>query len=70
MMGMVGLAVRMAVDAEAGSVTVKFLHPHLPSSSFTFPDMLKVDSSDTASQVNPVTATGKTYTLTKREIYG
>ena len=25
----------MAVDAEAGSVTVKFLHPHLPVSMIT-----------------------------------
>lgn len=61
----------MAVDAEAGSVTVNFLHPHLPLSSFSFPeppDMLEVDSSDIVSQVNPVTATGRTYTLTKREM--
>ena len=65
------LGCTMAVDAEAGSVTVKFLHPHLPSSSFSFPeppDMLEVDSSDIVSLVNPVTATGRTYTLTKREM--
>ena len=44
------LGCTMAVDAEAGSVTVKFLHPHLPS-SFSFPeppDRLEVDSSDIA----------------------
>ena len=60
----------MAVDAEAGSVRVKFLHPRLPPSSFSFPeppDMLEVDSSDIdiVSQVNSVTATGRTY---KREM--
>ena len=45
------LGCTMVVDAEAGSVTVRFLHPHLPSSSFSFhepPDMLEVDSSDIA----------------------
>ena len=51
------LGCTMAVNAEAGSVTVKFLRPHLPSSfSFHEPptDMLEVDSSDI---VSPVTAT-------------
>ena len=54
------LGCTMAVDAEAGSVN--FLHPHLPSSSFSLPeppDMLEIDSSDIVSQVNPVTATGR-----------
>mgnify|MGYP003472033763 FL=1 len=32
------LGYTMAVDAEAGSATAKFLHPHIPSSAFTFPD--------------------------------
>ena len=39
--------------------------------SFTFPeppDMLDVDISDIVSQVNPTTATGRTYTLTKQEM--
>ena len=38
-MGMVGLDATMAMDAEAGSVTVRFLRPHLPSSSFSFPEL-------------------------------
>ena len=41
----------MVVNAEAGSVIVKFLHPHLPSSSVSFyepSDILEVDSSDIA----------------------
>ena len=61
----------MAMDVEAGSVMVTFLHPHLPAPSFTFPeppDMLDVDMSDIVSQVNPTTATGRTYTLTKQEM--
>ena len=61
----------MAMDVEAGSVMVSFLHPHLPAPSFTFPEpphMLDVDMSDIVSQVNPTTATGRTYTLTKQEM--
>ena len=52
-------------------VTVKFLHPHLPSSSFVFPDqedVMDIDPSDILTHVNPITATGKTYTLRKTEI--
>ena len=32
------LVYTMVVNDEAGSVTVKFLHPHLPSPTFTFLD--------------------------------
>ena len=52
-------------------VTVKFLHPLLPSSSFVFPDqedVMDIDPSDILTHVNPITATGKTYTLSKTEI--
>ena len=51
----------MAVDAEAGSATVKFLHPHIQSSAFTFPDpqdVLDANISDIITQVNPTTTTG------------
>jgi hypothetical protein len=51
------LGYTMAVDAEAGSVTVKFLHPHIPSSAFTFPDPQDVDISDIITQVSPTTTT-------------
>ena len=52
-------------------VTVKFLHPKLPSSSFVFPDqedVMDIDPSDILTHVNPITATGRTYTLSKTEI--
>ncbi|KAL5480015.1 hypothetical protein EMCRGX_G023629 [Ephydatia muelleri] len=52
-------------------VTVKFLHPKLPSSSFVFPDqedVMDIDPSDILTHVNPITTTGRTYTLSKTEI--
>ncbi|KAL5477704.1 hypothetical protein EMCRGX_G024538 [Ephydatia muelleri] len=52
-------------------VTVKFLHPKLPSSSFVFPDqedVMDIDPSDILTHVNPITATGRTYTLSKTKI--
>ena len=50
--------------------TVKFQHPHLPSISFVFPDqedVMDIDSSDILTDVNPITATGRTYTLSKTD---
>ena len=52
-------------------VTVKFLHPQLPSSSFVFPDhedIMDIDPSDILTHVNPITTTGRTYTLSKTEM--
>ena len=49
------------------TVTVMFLHPCIPSPSFIYPslhDIMNVDPSD----INPITATGRTYTLTKKQI--
>ena len=60
MMGMVGL------DAQWQAATVKFLNPPLPSSSFSFselPDVLEVQGHC----LPIVTATDRTYPLTKRE---
>ena len=60
-----------SVDHLEQTVTVMFLHPCIPSPSFIYPsphDIMDVDPSDILSKVNPVTATGRTYTLTKKEI--
>ena len=52
-------------------IVVTFLHPCIPSQSFVFPeaaDILDIDPSDILSILNPVTATGRRYTLTKKEM--
>ena len=59
------------VDHLEHTVTVMFLHPCIPSPSFIYPeppDIMDVDPSDILSKVDPVTATGRTYTLTKKEM--
>ena len=51
-------------------VSVNFLHPHGPSSSYVFPepqDSLVVDVSDVLIQLCPSTATGRTYTLHRND---
>ena len=60
------LGCTMAVDAEDGSVTGKFYHPHYHYHHFHFLNPL-ICNSDIVSQVNPVTATGRTHTLTMAE---
>ena len=52
-------------------IAVTFLHPCIPSPSFVYPeapDILDVDPTDILSILNPITATGRTYTLTKKEM--
>ena len=60
----------MAVDTEAGFVTVKFFYPHIPSSAFTFPDpqdVLDVDIS-----ISDITYPGQpnhyNFTLSRKEM--
>lgn len=51
--------------------TVSFLHPKGPSPSFCYPkpkDILTVPSNSILQVVNPVTATGRVYTLSEPEI--
>ena len=51
-------------------VKVTFLHPHGPSSSYTFPeppDVLTIDCQDVLTMVEPVTATGRTYSISENE---
>lgn len=51
-------------------VKVSFLHPNGPSPSYKYPeltDVLCVHKSDILTRVDPLTATGRVYTLTKGE---
>ena len=50
------------------AITVKFLHPCIPASSFVYPeqeDHLDVDLSDVLTSVN---ATGRRYSLSRKEM--
>lgn len=52
-------------------VTVAFLHPCIPAASFVYhdhEDVLDIDPSDILTHVNPTTATGRTYVLSKKEM--
>ena len=56
---------------ESREIEIKFLHPHGPSPSFYFPDpidKLVIDIGDILASVNPITATGRTYKLSRSEI--
>ena len=49
-------------------VTIKFL---LPAASFVYPDrgdVVDIDSSNILTHVNPTTATGRTYVLSRKEM--
>ena len=61
------------VNEQERAITVTFLHPSIPSASFFYPkrkDVLDIDPSDTLTCVQPsiATATGRTYTLSKKEV--
>lgn len=65
------LACVLEVKPESKEVRLSFLHPHGPATSFVYPspsDELFVDASDVLMIVNPITATGRTYTLPKSDI--
>ena len=54
----------------AGEVPVSFLHPHSPPAVFHYPnqpDILVIDCRNVLTAVNPTTATGQMYTLSKEE---
>jgi len=57
---------------ETEEVEVNFLHPYGPSRSFSYPsppDLLCISYHDIlTTSVNPTTATGRTYTLSEREM--
>ena len=51
------------------AITVKFLHPCIPAPCFVLPeqeDLLDIDLSDVLTCVNATTATGRTYTLSRK----
>ena len=57
-------------DIRNSEIKVSFLHPRGPAHSYkypTIPDILTVPLSSILTKVNPRTATGRTYTLTKKE---
>ena len=59
------------VDTSQRAITVTFLHPCIPSASFVYPvrqDVMDVDPYDVLTIVNPVTATGRTYTLSRKDM--
>ncbi|KAL5490948.1 hypothetical protein EMCRGX_G016154 [Ephydatia muelleri] len=59
------------VDMESRSVEVNFLHPQLPAKSYIYPrhqDILDVDPTDILTLVSPTTGTGRSYTLTSKEV--
>ena len=53
------------------NITKIFLHPHIPATSFFYPqheDILEVDSLVILTIVHPITATGRTYNITRNEM--
>ena len=69
--GLCWLGYVVGVEESDRVVTVKFLHPCIPAASFVFParqDILDIDPSDILTHVNPTTATGRTYALSKKEM--
>ena len=64
------LACILSVDSENAEVKVTFLHPHGPARSYSYPsipDILTVPVNDLLARVTPKTATGRTYTITRKE---
>jgi hypothetical protein len=56
---------------DSNEVEVSFLHPHGPAQTFQFPhpaDNLIMSCEDVLTTVDPITATGRTYSLTDEEI--
>ena len=65
------VTVGLVVYSQDRNITVKFLHPHIPATSFFYPqheDILEVDPLDILTIVHPITATGRTYNITRNEM--
>lgn len=62
----------LAKNQESNYYKVSFLHPKGPAQSFYYPkprpDILEIPLDDILKKVDPCTATGRTYTLTQREM--
>ena len=55
---------------ENNEIKVTLLYPHGPSHSYKYPETLNVlvvPSSHILTKANPITTTGRTYTLSKKE---
>jgi len=64
-----GCITKSMLDSE--EVEVSFLHPKGPTKSFKYPpegDILIMSQHDILTTVNPLTATGRVYTLTQEEM--
>ncbi|CAF4207878.1 unnamed protein product [Rotaria magnacalcarata] len=64
------LACILEVMPETNELRLSFLHPHGPTRSFAYPsppDELIIDASDMLMIVNPITMTGRTYSLKQCE---
>lgn len=60
----------LSVDKSKEEVTVSFLQPHGPATSFTFPlrpDILQVPRENILTKIDPRTETGRTYLITEEE---
>ena len=61
----------LSINSQDRNITVKFLHPHTPATSFFYPqheDILDVDPLDNLTIAHPITATGRTYNITRNEM--
>lgn len=59
----------MGANTSEHAITVTFLHPCIPASSFVYPeqeDVMDVDLSDILTSVNATTATGRRYSLSRK----
>ena len=65
--GLCWLGYVVGVEESDRVVTVKFLHPCIPAASFVFPDLGDI-LDIILTHVNPTTATGRTYALSKNEM--
>ncbi|CAH0546678.1 unnamed protein product [Brassicogethes aeneus] len=68
------LACIIGHNEESDELKISFLHPNGPASSFYYPtpraDILVVERNAVLKRVQPLTSTGRTYTLTKDEMLG
>jgi hypothetical protein len=65
------MACVLNTNEDMDEIKVRFLHPHGPAASFSFPrplDILKIKSDEVRAILNPVTATRRTYSLSQSEM--
>jgi hypothetical protein len=60
----------ISTDENKDEVNLSFLHPHGPSPTFSYPrtpDLLSVTFHHILTKIDPMTTTGRVYSLTKNE---